>query len=303
MIPGARSQDPSTLHTDPVTLRIAGVPEHFNLPWMLGLERRAFIRAGIDLQWRTAPGGTGEMCELLRNGEVDLAVLVTEGAVRDILNGNPGRIISNYVDSPLEWGVHVGAACPLRGTEDLKGVPFAISRFNSGSHLVAMSYAATRGWRPEEQDFVVVNDLKGAVERLRTDARLVFLWDATMTSPWVDQGALRKVDTYSPPWPCFVIVAREEAMERNAAAVHRALKVVRDQARGLMEKKHAHDIIAQRYGMSPIAAKAWFATVRWNLDGNVDMEALSTVCATLRELGMTAADTDCSSERLVASVR
>lgn len=88
---------------------MAGVPEHFNMPWLLGLERRAFVRAGVEVRWRTVPEGTGAMCKLLREGEVDLAMLVTEGAVRDILNGNPSRIISSYVDSPLTWGVHVAA--------------------------------------------------------------------------------------------------------------------------------------------------------------------------------------------------
>jgi len=58
------------------TLRIAGVPEPYNLPWHLGLERRSFIRAKIALKWRTVPQGTGAMCELLRKGAIDLAVLV-----------------------------------------------------------------------------------------------------------------------------------------------------------------------------------------------------------------------------------
>ncbi len=96
-----------------VPLRIAGVPEHFNLPWHLGLERRAFVRAGVELKWRTVPEGTGAMCKLLRNGEVDMAVLVMEGAVSDILGGNPSRIVSQFVDTPLTWGVHVGAHTTL----------------------------------------------------------------------------------------------------------------------------------------------------------------------------------------------
>ena len=72
-----------------IPLRLAGVPEHFNLPWILGLERRAFVRAGIDLKWRTVPEGTGAMCKLMRAGELDLAIMVTEGAVRDILHHRP----------------------------------------------------------------------------------------------------------------------------------------------------------------------------------------------------------------------
>ncbi len=268
------------------SIRVAGVPEHFNLPWMLGMERRAFVRAGIDLQWRTVPEGTGAMCELLRAGEVDMAVLVTEGAVRDILNGNPSRIVSTYVDSPLTWGVHVGANTALRTPAELVDVPFAISRPNSGSHLVALNYAKRCGWLPDESDFEVVHNLKNAVARLQEKDPLVFLWDAAMTSPYVDQGLLRRVDSYAPPWPCFVVVAREAAIAAHRPALHRTLKVVRDQARGLMEKKQAPEMIAQRYGMSVEAAKEWFSTVRWNLDGRMNAEALEQVAGTLRATGL-----------------
>lgn len=271
---------------EPVTLRITGVPEHFNLPWMLGLERRAFVRAGIDLQWRTAPGGTGEMCELLRSGEVDLAVLVTEGAVRDILNGNPSRIVSNYVDSPLTWGVHVGAGTTLRTPADLVHVPFAISRPNSGSHLVALGYAKKLGWQPQEKDFVVVHNLKNAMARLQEEEPIVFLWDAAMTSPFVDQGLLRRVDSYAPPWPCFVVVAREAIIQEEAGAIRRALKVMHDQARGLMAKKQAPEMIAQRYGMGLPAATEWFTGTRWNTTGTVDPKELLSVASALHSVGV-----------------
>ena len=270
----------------PTELRIAGVPEHFNLPFQLGLERRAFIRAGIDLKWRTVPEGTGAMCDLLRKGEIDMAVLVTEGAVRDILNGNPSRIVSNYVDSPLTWGVHVGAKTALRKPEDLKGVPFAISRFNSGGHLMAMSFAKAQGWTLTEKDFVVVNNLKGALEHMGGSKPLAFLWEKATTSPWVDNGSLRCVDECRSPWPCFMLVARNEVLEAQSDAVRRVVKVVQDQARGLMEKKSAPEMVTQRYGMSVAAAKEWFGEVRWNTNGSVDVKALHAVSNTLFSLGL-----------------
>ena len=278
------------------TILIAGVPEHFNLPWQLGLERRAFIRAGVDLKWRTVPEGTGAMCDLLRKGEIDLAVLVTEGAVRDILNGNPSRIVSNYVDSPLTWGVYVGSKTAIQKPEDLKGVPFAISRFNSGGHLMAMSYAKSQGWALTEKDFVVVNNLKGALERMAGSETLAFLWEKATTSPWVDNGSLRCVDEYRSTWPCFMLVARNEVLEAQGDSVRRVVKVVQDQARGLMEKKSAPDMVAQRYGMSVVAAKDWCGSVRWNTTGNVDVKALQEVSRTLHALGLV--DRDHSEEEL-----
>jgi hypothetical protein len=47
------------------------------------------------------PEGTGKMCQMLRSGETDIAVILTEGIVKDIVAGNPSRIVQVYVDSPL----------------------------------------------------------------------------------------------------------------------------------------------------------------------------------------------------------
>jgi hypothetical protein len=55
------------------------------------------------------PEGTGKMCQMLRDGETDIAVILTEGIVKDITAGNPSKIVQVYVDSPLIWGIHVAA--------------------------------------------------------------------------------------------------------------------------------------------------------------------------------------------------
>lgn len=269
-----------------VPLRIAGVPEHFNLPWMLALERRAFVRAGVELKWSTVPEGTGRMCAMLRNSEVDLAVLVTEGAVRDILNGAPHRIVANYVQTPLTWGVHVGAHTAITKAEELKQVPFAISRINSGSHLAAMAYAHANGWTPAASDLIVVNDLAGAAERLKGSDPIAFLWEKYTTKHLVDAGSLRRVDEHRSQWPSFVIVATEAALAEHPKEIARVLKVIRDQAAGLMQKKTAPEVIAQRYKISVEDAREWFADVRWSADGAVDRSALSAACASLVQAGI-----------------
>lgn len=60
-------------------VRIVGVPEHFNLPWHMAMEDRMFEDRGIDLQWTDVPEGTGRMCQMLKDGETDLAIILTEG--------------------------------------------------------------------------------------------------------------------------------------------------------------------------------------------------------------------------------
>ncbi len=82
------------------TIRILGVPEHFNLPWELAIEEGAFEARGIDLQWQDIPEGTGKMSGMLQNKETELAVVLTEGIVKSMAEGNPVQIIQEYIASP-----------------------------------------------------------------------------------------------------------------------------------------------------------------------------------------------------------
>ena len=151
------------------TLRIAGVPEHFNLPWHLCIENNDFRNAGIDLQWTDVPEGTGKLCQMLRNGETDIAVILTEGIIKDITAGNPSKIVQVYVQSPLIWGIHVAANSPYKTLADIEQGKVAISRYGSGSHLMAFVNAKAQGWDTSKLNFEVINTLDGAVEALARD--------------------------------------------------------------------------------------------------------------------------------------
>ncbi len=60
-----------------VDLKIGGVPEHFNYPWYLTLKNKEYQKHGINLRWKDYHGGTGEMCNALRTGETDIAIILT----------------------------------------------------------------------------------------------------------------------------------------------------------------------------------------------------------------------------------
>ena len=58
-------------------LRVGGVPEHFNLPIHLAIERGDFNSRGIKVEWVDFPGGTGAMTKALREGTIDVCILLT----------------------------------------------------------------------------------------------------------------------------------------------------------------------------------------------------------------------------------
>ncbi|MCC6838583.1 MAG: ABC transporter substrate-binding protein [Flavobacteriales bacterium] len=265
-------------------LRVAGVPEPYNLPWHLAMEKRHFRKAGIDLHWHVVHEGTGRMCQMLRDGELDMAVLVTEGAQRDILNGGPHRIVSGFVESALPWGVHVPASLDLEAG-NLRGIPYAISRMGSGSHIMALLHAEQQGWRPLETDLEVVHNMAGAAERMQQGPPVIFLWEQYVTRRWVQAGVMRCVDVVRAPWPGFVITAGTGFLQRHAAVVERALAVLRSEADVLKGGPHPVELVMQNAGFTPAVAQEWLQHVCWKVEPPAP-GPLAALNGTLEKLGL-----------------
>lgn len=138
------------------TIRLGGVPEHFNLPIHLANEGGKFEKRGINLEWTTFKGGTGQMTKALRNKEVDACVLLTEGVITDIIRGNESKIVSIYVTTPLCWGIHTGAQNTLDNYDDIFSKTYGISRFGSGSHLMAIVDANSKGHKIQQEQFNII---------------------------------------------------------------------------------------------------------------------------------------------------
>ena len=197
-------------------VKIGGVPEHFNLAWYLALKNGDFKAKDINLRWHDYYGGTGEMCKALRDGDIDLAVILTEGIVKDIIAGNPSKIVQTFVQSPLIWGIHVAKNSDFKQIEDIQGTRAAISRYGSGSHLMAYINAKNNNWDLEKDlKFEVIKNLDGAVEGLTNGDADYFMWEKFTTKPLVDKGTFRRIANCPSPWPCFVIAARDGYIEEN----------------------------------------------------------------------------------------
>jgi len=267
-------------------LTVGGVPEHFNLPWHLAVQRGDFRREGVPLNWQEYPGGTGTMTRDLRSGALDVAVLLTEGIVADICKGNPSRIIAPYVVSPLIWGIHVPAASAFETVEELNGKRFAISRYGSGSHLMAFVHARQRGWDPDDLELVLVGDLNGAREAFRQGQADAFMWEKAMTQPLVDNGAFRRVGECPTPWPCFVVAAREEVIARRSDALQKMLSVVTQSSQAFKQSPDAIGLVSSRYGIKEEDVIAWISHTRWAGPGSKELtdNVLEYVVQTLTDL-------------------
>jgi ABC-type nitrate/sulfonate/bicarbonate transport system substrate-binding protein len=245
------------------TIKIAGVPEHFNLPWHLCIENGEFESVGIDLQWTDVPEGTGKMCQLLRDNETDMAVILTEGIVKDIVGGNPSSIVQTYVESPLIWGIHVAAKSQYQTLSDLENTKVAISRYGSGSHLMAYVNAQNQQWDTEKLQFEVVNTIDGAVEALTNGTADYFMWERFMTQPLVDKGVFRRVADCPTPWPCFVIAVRNEFLENNRQTVALLLEIINNTTIEFKEIPSIDRTLASKYHQQLKDIQSWLSLTKW----------------------------------------
>ena len=253
------------------------MPEHFNLPWHLATESRAFSDAGLDVEFIQVPGGTGAMSQMLKNNELDGALLLTEGAVADICNGSKNRLVKVYADSPLIWGIHVVAKSDIHTVDDIQGKRYAISRFGSGSHLMAIVDAAERGWPTGDMNFVVIKNLDGARAALAAQKVDVFLWEKYTTKPLVDGGEFRRVGERIVPWPSFVVSIRQDILETRAAEIGQSLQIVQRYAEILKQTPNAVEVISERYNLKPVDTGEWFQATQWSTDFDSPSESLDRV--------------------------
>lgn len=247
-----------------LNLKVAGVPEHFNYPWYITLKNKEYTQQGINLRWEDFGGGTGAMCKALRAGEVDIAIVLTEGIIKDIIDGNPSKIVQTYVKSPLVWGIHVGAKSKFKTIEDLEQATVAISRFGSGSHLMAIVNAHNNGWNINNLKFKVVGNLQGGIDALTNGEADYFMWEHFTTKPLVDNGTFRRVGNCPTPWSCFVVAVRNEILEKHPKEVKTVLDIINNCTKDFKKIKDIDKTLAKRYEQQLKDIQQWLSITEWN---------------------------------------
>jgi len=267
------------------TLRVGGVPEHFNLPWKLSNDYGLFASKDIDFQWTYYNAGTGAMVNALKNDELDVAILLTEGAVSAIINGLDAKIIKQYISSPLIWGIHTGPDSALENVGQCEGKKYAISRFGSGSHLMAMIDAEIRGKNIKKDDFVLVENMSGALPSLQNQQSDVFFWEKYTTKPTVDRGELKRIGEFITPWPCFQIVATDKVLKEKGQAIDDMLDIINFACKQFMRADNSIDMLLANFDMQPEDALNWFYSTEWNTDFRISEKVLENVMFSLNKIG------------------
>lgn len=258
-----------------VKINIGGVPEHFNYPWHFGIKNELFKSKGIDLNWKNYPGGTGDMCKDLRSNQLDLAIVLTEGIIKDIILGNPSKIIQTYIESPLLWGVHVSHNSNYKQIKDLKGKTAAISRKGSGSHLMTYVNAISNKWNIKNDiKFKTVNDIIGGVSALSKGTADYFLWEKFTTKPYVDNKILRSLGDCATPWPCFMIASTNQFLKNNSKAIDLLLNTINSISCQIKNMDNIDQTLSKYYDLNIKDVNDWLKLTTWSQKKPIEKEII-----------------------------
>ncbi len=265
-----------------IQLRIGGVPEHFNLPWQIAIENKAFEKCNLSPHWINFGGGTGAMNKALREGSIDVAVMLTEGIVYDVANGNTCEIIAQYIQSPLLWGIHTAAKNTIQTIDEMYDKKIAISRFGSGSHLMPVIDFNQANHRIDPAQFLVVRNLEGALHSLTQLESDIFYWEKFITQPYVNKGILKLIGQSPTPWPSFVVVARQEIVAEYRSILQDMIQIVLATAHEFKKESSSIARICQSYSLSELDAKQWLHCTEWSKDGIFLSSTLQQVTTALK---------------------
>jgi hypothetical protein len=267
------------------TLRISGVPEHFNYPLRLVNQQQPWAHQYLKISWKEESRGSGQMLIDLKNGETDLALLLTESFLKDCASGGQNKMLGFHVNSPLIWGIHqYPSATSSPSTNSRKN--FLISRMGSGSHLMALVLADREGWPLDSLSFQVVDNLDGAIAAFENGAEGYFLWEKYTTSPAVDQGKLKRIGEIPSPWPCFVWVASPQAIANWAEKIF----AIRDEVYKISASlRTAPDLVknlGQEYQLSATLVSEWLSQTTWCTQAELTAGSLAEVIKQVHNLGI-----------------
>src|SRR5690606_14992077 len=140
------------------------------------------------------------------------------------------------------------------------------------------------GWDTSQLKFELVGDLAGAKAALAASSPKLFLWEKYMTKPLVDQGLFYRIGEIPTPWPCFVIVASPDVLERHPAVIRQLRDLVYKKAADLLEGGELPQLLSRKYGILEEDIKAWLGQTEWSRGAEISKVTLTETMETLKAL-------------------
>lgn len=267
-----------------ITLKIGGVPEHFNFPWHIGIKKNLFDNSDLSVEWHYYKGGTGEMVGKLDSGELDIAILLTEGFLSAYAKGLNALIAKEYITTPLVWGIYTGYNSTIDSVYNESAKRIAISRPGSGSHLMALIHAEQRGESIDEFELVEVKSLEGAVNSLVELKSDLFYWEKYTTKPHIVSKELRLIGEFSAPWSSFMIAVNKNSYANKKGSVVHVLDKMNSFCKIFKSENESINLLSSHFGMTKVDSEDWLRQTVWKNGYTISKKSLDNARLALSKI-------------------
>ena len=175
------------------------------------------------------------------------------------------------------WGIHTSIQNTLAHHGNIFDKRYAISRFGSGSHLMAIVDANSKGQSINPSQFIIVKNLDGALSTLGKLETDVFYWEKYTTKPYVDNGQLKRVGEYLTPWPCFMIAATDSVLKKYPQKIIDLLGVIHQSCADFMQDYTVISLVSKRYNQQLKDVERWYHSTAWATHGWVSNKMIQGV--------------------------
>ncbi len=262
-------------------IRIGGVNEHFNLPWIKASELNNF---SCHLEWKVFEGGTGVLTSALRNEEIDLAILLTEGLIIDIIKKKELQLVNFHVNNPLRWAIHIRKED--ENDFDFRGKRIAISRIGSGSHTMAKYHLVNNKIDWNEVSFVEVGSLEGGLKALKNKEADIFLWEKFTTEPFLEVNGLIALDEVRTPWPPFSIATTKKFAKEHTELIMELLSHIQQVKAEINNEDTLVKELLQRWKISKENALKWIAEIKWHDYSTIEISKTNAILSEMKKVNL-----------------
>ncbi|KAI8092891.1 uncharacterized protein BX664DRAFT_96626 [Halteromyces radiatus] len=237
------------------------------------------------------------MTAKLEDKSLDVAIALTEGLVAGISKGQDWyKIIGTYVDAPLCWAISTGQESRHHSVDSLHKSNCGISRYGSGSQIMAYVLADQQGWLNNKKtgehsdapmNFTVLNNFKAMRDSVNDGSTDFFMWELFTTKPYHDSKEVRCIGKITPPWPAFMFAAHVDVLD--APELPRVLNAIQKATTLFMEQKEDESVkhIIRILDYQEEDVHNWFKTVHYAPDHTgISRRAIQVTLSTLQKAGV-----------------
>jgi sulfonate transport system substrate-binding protein len=272
-------------------IKVGGVNEHFNLPWIKLCEESnsksisdLTRENNFKLDWKTFAGGTGVLTTALQNNEIDIAVLLTEGLLLDIIKNKNLSLICFHVSNPLRWAIHIRK-------NDLENFSFgnkkfAISRFGSGSHTMAKFLLNEKNIPYDDKLMVEVGSLEGGLKSVEENIADIFLWEKFTTQPFLEEHNLIANGEVLTPWPPFSVATTKIFQKENPELLKEIISEVKSNSQKILNNSSTLSELNSRWKIENENSQRWLSEIIWDDELPVNQKKLASVLDNMKKAGL-----------------